>query len=220
MVQTCSWPHAQLALVSSVPLSPSLVATNAARFRLLAGPDVKLMEMGLRRAQGPDGALSASKYSYIGGECCPRMSCVTVAAMSPVCVTSCRLRLHQQHPGRETLRHPSARHHRPFLHHVLHLSGGGAATGERHHREGTGMESCARGGCHTTVSPTQELSPLAGGDPVDLPALASSWLGQVCEVLQTPREKANQGELAAFVSYAVTFPRDFQGLLDTYCVRR
>ncbi|NXC99067.1 PNCB phosphoribosyltransferase, partial [Certhia familiaris] len=113
----------------------SLVATNAARFRLLAGPDVKLMEMGLRRAQGPDGALSASKYSYIGGESCPTVPGATTALPSPGC-------------------------------------------------------------------------------------LAVSWLQRVCDLLQTPPGKANEGELAAFVSYAVTFPCDFQGLLDTYCVRR
>ncbi|CAH9080879.1 unnamed protein product [Cuscuta epithymum] len=45
----------------------SLVTTNAARHRFVAGKGKLLLEFGLRRAQGPDGGIGASKYCYMGG---------------------------------------------------------------------------------------------------------------------------------------------------------
>ncbi|XP_026991878.2 nicotinate phosphoribosyltransferase isoform X1 [Tachysurus fulvidraco] len=146
----------------------SLVCTNAARFRLAAGPKLRLMEMGLRRAQGPDGGLTASHYTYIGG------FDLTSNALAG--------RLY-----------------------------GIPVAGTIAHSYVTSFTSLEE------VCP-KTLMPLRGGDPIELVPLVKDWLGRVCQLLGANPQQVREGELAAFLSYAIAYPCNFLPVIDSYSV--
>ncbi|XP_048063784.1 nicotinate phosphoribosyltransferase isoform X2 [Megalobrama amblycephala] len=146
----------------------SLVCSNAARFRLAAGPRRRLMEMGLRRAQGPDGGLTASRYTYIGG------FDLTSNALAG----------------------------RLF---------GIPVAGTMAHSYVTSFSSLEE------VWP-QTLSPCGGGGPIDFICLAKGWLGRVCQLLGSKTNLIREGELAAFLSYAIAYPQNFMPVIDSYSV--
>jgi nicotinate phosphoribosyltransferase len=139
---------------------PSLVATNAARFRIAAGFDKTLIEFGLRRAQGPDGGVSASRYSYMGGF--DGTSNVLAGELYGI-------------PVKGTHAHSF----------VQSFHGLGDLAGK-----------------NTIVSPS--------GMPLD-------FLKRVLDVRNDLKfTNTNEGELAAFVVYAQSFPTGFLALVDTY----
>ncbi|XP_028299694.1 nicotinate phosphoribosyltransferase [Gouania willdenowi] len=148
----------------------SLVCSNAARFRLAAGPRRKLLEMGLRRAQGPDGGLSASRYSYIGGF--DLTSNVQAGFLFGIPVA------------------------------------------------GTMAHSYVTSFTSLEEAWPQTLVPLNGDDgvPVDFISLTKGWLSRVCALVGAEPGKIREGELAAFLSYAVAYPQNFLPVIDSYSV--
>lgn len=137
----------------------SLVATNAARFRLAAGEGKTLLEFGLRRAQGPDGGVSASRYAYLGGF--DATSNVLAGMLFGI-------------PVRGTMAHSYVQT----------------------------FQSMNQIPDRTLLAPDGRAS--------DLAQLALSYRDRLNQ------RQTNEGELAAFVSYALAFPHSFLALVDTY----
>ncbi|GAA6231555.1 nicotinate phosphoribosyltransferase isoform X1 [Lates japonicus] len=147
----------------------SLVCSNAARFRLAAGPRRKLLEMGLRRAQGPDGGLTASRYTHIGGF--DLTSNVQAGFLFGIPIA-----------------------------------------GTMAHSYVTSFTSLEE------VWPQTLVAVNGDPDPVDFISLTKGWLSRVCELLAAEPGKIREGELAAFLSYAIAYPQNFLPVIDSYSV--
>jgi len=146
----------------------SLIATNAARYRLAAGPHTRLLEFGLRRAQGPDGAMTASRCAYIGG----------FDATSNVLA------------GKQF---------------------GIPCKGTHAHSYVSGFTSQHR-------FDTSSLAHATTGQPVDLLERSLHHLTTVKPLLKA--NEPHEGELRAFIAYALAFPSGLIALIDTYDVLR
>ena len=147
----------------------SLITTNASRFRMAANK-LNLFEFGLRRAQGPDGALSASKYSYIGGF--DGTSNVLAGKLFNIPV------------------------------------------------KGTHAHSYVTSFNSLDELTTKNLAPNKGGKPVDFVDLAVSWRKKIVSIFNVMLSEVNNGEFAAFISFAIAFPNSYLALVDTYDVKK
>ncbi|XP_052693706.1 nicotinate phosphoribosyltransferase-like isoform X2 [Crassostrea angulata] len=148
----------------------SLVATNGMRFRLAAGQNKTLLEFGLRRAQGPDGALSASRYCYMGGF--DGTSNVLAGKLYNI-------------PVRGT-------HAHAFVTSYSSLS-----------------DVQEKELLNKKTSQAEKFTPVC-----------IKWQKKLAPVLDFLADQASEGELAAFMSYALAFPNGFLALIDTYDVIR
>ncbi|CAM9899441.1 unnamed protein product [Pylaiella littoralis] len=193
---------------------PSLIATNAARLRVAAGSDKKLLEFGLRRAQGPDGALSASRYSYIGGfdatsnVLAGKLIGIDVRGTHAHSFVQTYTSFEQACPRRHQLY--SSVVFDEFDSKVLRISeedtvkAGGALLSVVI-LELTFSAPAWRRYCASYIK-----DPALDGK--DFVAIVKEYRNR----LGSKASGSNEGELAAFTAYAQAFPDGFVGLVDTY----
>lgn len=148
----------------------SLVTTNAVRFRETSAKEKIFHEFGLRRAQGPDGGLTASKYCYLGGF--DGTSNVLAGKLYGI-------------PIKGTHAHSYV----SSFHQINELK-------IKQLKDAL----------------TEQIHPF-----VDL---CLENLQRICEELKLISSETNEGELSAFISYAIAFPTSFLALVDTYDVLR
>lgn len=147
-----------------------------------------MLEFGLRRAQGPDGGLSASKYSYVGG--CDATSNVLAGKLFHI-------------PVKGTHAHAFVMSFMPKE--VSLLMDG---------QEGEKRKAI-------DDLPIRHLRHKDTNEEEDFIQLCESYRREIATTIPHVNEsQANDGELAAFIAYALSFPDGFLALIDTYDVSK
>ena len=182
----------------------SLVATNAARHRIAAGKNVRLLEMGLRRAQGPDGALSASKYAFLGGF--DGTSNVLAGKMYgiPVVGTHAHSFIMSYSSLNEVPQKVESRFNESLIAairnvRIVHL-----------------IEIHILNRLRFFSSFSQNLKSLKTGKDVNFMELCIRCRAELAKLLNLLLNQSNEGEFASFIAYAIAFPNKFIALVDTY----
>ncbi|KAK5639382.1 hypothetical protein RI129_011874 [Pyrocoelia pectoralis] len=137
----------------------SLMATNAARYRIAAG-NSKLLEFGLRRAQGPDGGGFDGTSNVLAGKL-------------------------YDIPVKGTHAHAYVTSFTSFSELLMRT-------------------------LHSKID----------GKPYDFVQLTIKWRSELVPLFKVVITEVNDGELAAFISFAMAFPDQFMVLVDTYDVER
>lgn len=188
---------------------PTLIATKAAHLRLTAGPNVSLLEFGLRRAQGPDGAVTASRYSYLGGF--DGTSNVLAGKLYKIPVSGTVAHAYiMSYPATPGCITPSDA--------ASGASGRSPSSASPLAPVGTPLcppHSAASVASKHRPPPVLRPPPPPGSVEADVYAAASA----VCDALVKSHALAaapNKGELRAFCAYAAAFPRGCLVLVDTY----
>ena len=155
------------------------------------------VELGLRRAQGPDGGFSASKYSAIGG--CIATSNVTAGKLCHIPVIGTQAHSYVQSYS--------------DLHEVQ--ANRLPRNPDGHHKKRKVTTSNA-----TVVTTSGDHHSRQEQDDDDemllLLPLVLEYRVQMSQKFDPVYSTTNDGELAAFIAYATSFPRSFMCLIDTY----
>lgn len=180
---------------------PSLIATNAARHRLACGPNKNLIEFGTRRAQGPDGAMSATRYAYIGGFDATSNVRAGLQFNIPISGTHAHAFVTSftslNEINRRTLKRKKVEPHLKPQH--------PAST-----HSNTNSNNSTPTSKHPSDNNNDHKQQSDNHEDDDFVASVLRYRKEL------KRTSTHQGELAAFISYALAFPDGYLALLDTY----